>query len=96
MGTTISIVIANIFIMNIYYHKKMKLNMFYFWKNIIVILPSLIIPTFAGFLISLMPLNTVFELVRGIILLTSIYFVSVLAFGLNKKEREAIRKVAKL
>ena len=38
IGTTISIILSNIIVMNIYYKKVIKLDIFRFWKNIVVML----------------------------------------------------------
>ena len=49
-GTAISLIIGNIIIINIYYHKKAGLNILLFWKNIIKIMicfiPLIIITAF--------------------------------------------------
>lgn len=37
IGTAISLILGNIIIINIYYYKKAKLNIFLFWKNILEI-----------------------------------------------------------
>lgn len=50
IGTAISLILGNIIIINIYYHKKAKLNIFLFWKNILEIvicfIPLIIITIF--------------------------------------------------
>lgn len=43
-GTTLSIIICNVLIMNIYYKKAIKLNIFKFWQNILVMLIKFMIP----------------------------------------------------
>ena len=40
IGTAIGITLANVIIMNLYYHKTLGLNMFRFWKSIFKILPA--------------------------------------------------------
>lgn len=50
IGTAISLILGNIIIINIYYYKKAKLNIFLFWKNILKIMicfiPLIIITIF--------------------------------------------------
>ena len=53
IGTAISLIIGEVFIMNIYYYKQVKLDMIKFWGNIVRILPSMFIPVIFGGLILL-------------------------------------------
>lgn len=52
MGTAVSVILANGIVMNIYYFKKMKLNIPYFWGEICRIIPGLIMPFIIGMFIS--------------------------------------------
>ena len=52
MGTAFSLIIGNVFIMNIYYQKKVKLNIIAFWKNIGKIIPSCVPALLLGTLIN--------------------------------------------
>ncbi|MDT2815397.1 oligosaccharide flippase family protein [Vagococcus carniphilus] len=45
IGTFITLIVANNFIMNWYYSKKVGLHMKYFWKEVIKIIPSFLLPT---------------------------------------------------
>ena len=51
LGTGIALLIANGIIMNIYYKKKLKLDIKAFWKNIILMSLGLIIPMILGLFI---------------------------------------------
>ena len=44
LGTTISIIVCNIIVMNIYYKKVIKLDVFRFWRNILVMLMKYMVP----------------------------------------------------
>lgn len=44
LGTTISLVICNIILINIYYYKALKINVLAFWKNIIAMMIKYIAP----------------------------------------------------
>ena len=52
LGTTISLVIGNGFIMNWYYHYRIGLDIKYFWSQILRFIPSLIMPVLYGILIN--------------------------------------------
>ena len=51
LGTAISLVAGNIIFMNWYYHARIGMNMFYFWKEIAKFIPALIAPCIVGTLI---------------------------------------------
>lgn len=96
IGTTISIIIANGLIMNIYYHKKIGIDVLEFWKSIISTLPSFIIPILVGSVISY------FRLVHSIglfiifaVLYIGIYCISVYCIGLNLSEKKMIASLFK-
>lgn len=48
LGTAIALVACNCIFMNIYYHKKIGLDMVYFWRQIASFIPALIIPAVVG------------------------------------------------
>lgn len=98
LGTTISLIVANLIIMNIYYQKKIGINVIKFWKSIFMTIPSLIIPCIAGtLLMKYVKINNIIEFVELAILYGAIYFISVYCMGLNDYEKNLIRKpLAKL
>ena len=51
IGTAIALLIGNGFIMNIYYHKRVGIDIPYFWKEILKIFPAFILPLLTGYLI---------------------------------------------
>ena len=51
IGTTISLVMGNIFFINWYYYKYIGLDILTFWKNIISFFPGMILPIVVGVLI---------------------------------------------
>lgn len=94
LGTTVSIVICNIIIMNIYYCKVIKLNIIKFWKNILEI--------FLKYLVIILPLIifmklTYFSGIYGVIIYGSIYtFIYIFFtyfFVSNKYEKEQLNKL---
>ncbi len=49
LGTAVSMLVGNCAVMNWYYHRHIGLDMKYFWKSIVSILPSMVIPAVLGF-----------------------------------------------
>ncbi len=91
IGTAISFALANGLLMNIYYHRKCGINVLSFWKNILRISVGLIPPAGAGILLNLFfPMNTIWQLLLGILAYTLIYAASMWLFGMNQNEREAV------
>ncbi len=90
-GTAISLLIANICFMNWYYHKKIHLNMFFFWKSIFSLCKGLVIPVIFGIVV------LVFADTRGAVklvllglLYSVIYMISMWLFGMNQNEKDQI------
>lgn len=91
VGTTISLVVANGVIMNIFYHKVIKLDIIFFWKQIGKFIPALIFPITVGILI------LEFYEFRGVIdfgVLVVVYFIvyccSMYFWGMNTAEKDMI------
>ena len=94
MGTTIALIICNIFIINIYYYKELKLNVIKFWKEIIKQTIPFILPILTILLIMKL---TNFTGVKSFIIYGGIYtllFCLVSYFiCMNKYEKDIINKV---
>lgn len=96
IGTTISIVIANGIIMNIFYHKRCFIDIIAFWKSILRISLGLILPIGFGILLNfVLDLYNVFFLFGGIAAYTIVYAVSMWIFSMNSYEKDLIRKPVK-
>lgn len=96
IGTAISLILANGFMMNIYYHKNCNINVIYFWKNILRQSVGLIVPTITGILIyKYIDMLNVWVLLMWIVVYAIIYCVSMFAFGMNSYERNLILKPLK-
>ena len=91
LGTTISLIAGNIIFMNWYYHKRLGLNIIYYWINIFKFIPALIIPCVAGTL-SMLFINydSIIKLVCGIVVYVVIYCISMYFFGINKEEKKMV------
>lgn len=93
IGTAISLIIGNCFIMNWYYHSKVGLDIKYFWKQILSIIPALIVPGLFGILINkLFDLYNMFYFIGFGIIYIIIFAISMWFFGMNQYEKDLIRK----
>lgn len=96
LGTALGQVIGNTIIMNIYYEKKIKLDMKYFWRSIIKFLPALIFPFVIGIIFSLFfSINNIWNFVFEAMSLIASYCISMWFLGMNSFEKELIRKPIK-
>lgn len=96
VGTAISLVIANGIIMNIYYQKKLNINIVGFWKNILRMSIGLIVPVIIGILtMRFITISSIWVLLGLIIGYTLIYCASMWLLGLNSYEKELIYKPLK-
>lgn len=93
LGTALSLIIGNGFVMNWYYKEKVGLDIKYFWKQILRITPAFIPPFLFGILI----INYInqYKLLNFIgfgILYVIIYCLSMFFLGMNTYEKELIIK----
>ena len=94
MGTTISLVVANICFMNWYYHNRINMDMIYFWKNIAGMCRGLLIPIIAGAAI-LAFINTdgIVRFAVFVCIYTVIFAVSMWFFGINEDEKLQVKSI---
>ena len=94
MGTAFALVAGNILFINWYYHFRIKLNMAFFWNNIIKAIPSICIPWCIGKLVTrLIIIQSFFQMGIFAIFYVCIYCISVWVFGLNSYEKKLIWSV---
>lgn len=92
-GTAVGIILANVIIMNIYYHKKLGLNMIRFWKNIFKILPAEIIPVLFGiFILKAVKIDALSEFLIFGVLYVLVFCASVWLFAMNSFEKKLIKE----
>lgn len=91
IGTAITFVIGHCFFMNVYYHKKMGLDMIWFWKQLKSFIPAYI-PIIAVALVekNIIDIDSYIKLFGAIIVYSLIYIVSIIFIALNNDEREMI------
>ena len=88
-GTAVSLVLGNVLFMNWYYHRKIGLDMRYFWGQIARFLPALIAPVLAGILImNLANITSFLALMVWIVVYVLVYCASMWLLGMNSRERQ--------
>lgn len=91
-GTAISLIIGNGIIMNIYYKKKVNLDVIYFWKEIGEFIPALIIPILFGVIICkyfIIKNLYIFIALGGLYII--VFSISIWYFGMNEYEKLLIK-----
>lgn len=83
-GTAVCLVVGNIFIMNWYYHKKVGVNMFYFWTQIINMLPSFVLPVVCAVCLNIFIKDNALSLIIGGVAFTAVYSLSALILGIGR------------
>ena len=96
-GTALSIIIANILIMNIYYHRSLKLNMIRFWKEELSFVPCIVALAVVGVIINIwIPINSYIMLLLAGLIFVVIYFVVLWIFSLNIDEKNMVKSILKI
>lgn len=96
IGTAISLIIGNGLIMNWYNHFKVGLDMKFFWKEIIKFFPAFVLPTIIGIVLNrFVNYYNVFLFIVSIGIYTFLFSLSVWNFGMNKFEKDLLRKPIK-
>lgn len=94
MGTMLSLVVCNILIMNVYYHKFVGLDMGYFWQGILGLAPALCPPLLGGIAMKcFLPQNSLLIFLIGVCAYTLLYVGSIYFLGMNTEEREIINRM---
>lgn len=86
LGTLLTMLLGNGFFMNWYYHKKMNLDMFFYWRQIVAVLKIFIIPNIIGTIYLVFSKHGTTEtIVSGIIYVASIALELIYSCKKNKK-----------
>ena len=94
LGTTISLLVANGIIMNIYYQKKLGIDVVSFWKSIISTMLGFAFPVVCGLcLIKFYQFRSLVDFCILIVAYTIVYCVSVYLFGLNQEEKNMLSSI---
>lgn len=96
LGTGISMIVCNGFVMNWYYHRHVGLDMLHFWKSIFGMLPGMLPAVALG--TAAVKLHA-FTGYGGVLLFALpycvVYAASVYRFSMNEQERELVKGVAR-
>ena len=93
IGTAVSLIIGNVFIMNWHYHKRVGINIVFFTKQIISTIPSLIIPSIFGIILyNYVNLNNPLIFSISAISYLILFCVSTWYIALNPYEKSLIEK----
>lgn len=91
IGTTFSLLVANGLIMNIYYHRKLGIDIIEFWKSIIKTLPGMVIPCICGVLLMVFyRFQGLLDFSLLILAYVVIYSVSLYLFGISRDEKSLV------
>ncbi len=91
IGTCLSLVCGNIIFMNWYYHKRIGINIIYFWKEIAKFIPSLITPVVVGICIrKFANVEGIFKIIIFAGIYTIVYCISMYFLGFNEYEKQVV------
>lgn len=96
IATSFSLIIGNGLIMNIYYHRRIGINIVYFWKSILRMSIPVIFALFLGFIVNLLIISNspIFILVK-VILFSMMYPIIMWFFGINNEEKRVFISLIK-
>ena len=94
MGTAFSLIIGNGIIMNIFYHRALKINMKYFWKEIFKTLKGIAIPIMTAILfMRFVHFESMVVYFVSIFAFSVVYCVSVIALSCNREEKNMLLSI---
>lgn len=94
IGTSLSLIIGNIIILNIYYYKKVGINVIEFWRNIIKMTIPMIIPIVTiVFLMHFVTLHGYVNLIVFGAIYTILYCLTCYSLVMNDYEKNIVNKV---
>ena len=97
IGTAFALIVGQIIIMNIYYHKVIGLDMVRFFKKLSKgILPVILISLAVGFFIRMISGNSWLILGTQIIVFLIVYGLSAWFIGMNGYEKDLLKSILKL
>lgn len=96
IATSISLILGQGIILNIYYHKKVGINIIEFWKNILKMTISVIFSVIIGIILNKIIIsNSIILLGSKIIIYTIVYIYLMWKFAMNNYEKNIIIKPIK-
>lgn len=96
IGTSISLIIANGIVMNIYYQNKLGIDIVGFWKSIFSTMPGMVIPICCGVILTIFyRFNSMVDYCLIVVAFVAVYGLSVYFFSFNREEKIVVRNVSK-
>lgn len=96
IGTAISLIVANGFVMNVYYNRHCNIDIPLFWRNILKQSVGLIAPVFVGIILTkVIVIDSILKFIVCVLIYTIVYCSSMWIFGMNTYEKELIVKLVK-
>ena len=96
IGTALSNILGQIIFMNIFYYKKIKIDIPLFWKNIFKMsIPMLIAILIAIILKQVWTINSSLILIIQIVIYTIIYGILVWKKSMNEEEKNMVKRIIK-
>ena len=93
IGTAISVILGQGIFMNVFYQKKVGINIIEFWKNILKMSAPIALCVCVAIVIKIfVPITTVPMLILQILVYSIIYIISIWKWAMNDSERELILK----
>lgn len=93
-STGLAYILGNSIVMNIYYYKKLKINIPLFWRNILKLTIPLLFSMLVGFIVSLCTLNGgLIIYLFGIIIYSIVFFIVFWKKGFNEEEKKLLKNV---
>ena len=94
LGTAIGLVICNIILINVYYYKEIKINVFKFWKEILKMTIVFLVPVLIiEILINIININGLLFLIIYIPIYVFIYCIISYFLVMNNYEKNIIKKI---
>lgn len=96
LGTCISLVVCNIILINIYYYKSIKIDIFRYWKEIIQMLLKVLVPLLISIIIvKISNFTGLFSIITYSSIYIVLYSLTVYFFVLNNNEKNLVNTVFK-
>ena len=93
-GTTISLLLGNGLFMNWYYHKKLGLDIVFFWKQMVSFIPPVVVAALFGTAyVFTVKVDSLVVLLASIGIYAAIYGVIVWLLGLNAEEKQMVKGI---
>ena len=88
VGTSISLVLGNGIIINIFYHRYCNIDITYFWRQIFLLARGLVLPLLIGIVMeTVIPTESLLIFIAKVAVYSLTYFVSMWLLGMNEYEK---------